>query len=53
MFKNASVPVFMSVPVILNYNKNENENKKKDYIDTTYIDSDLNIYTNLVNIKCF
>ena len=52
MCKNASVPVLMSVPVIINYNKNENENKKKkDYIDTTYIDSDLD--TNIVNIKCF
>ena len=46
MCKKASVSVLMRL-------YHENKMKiKKDHIDTTYIDSDLDMNTNMLNIQC-
>ena len=46
MCKKASVSVLMRL-------YHENKMKiKKDHIDTTYIDSDLDMNTNTLNIQC-
>ena len=37
---------------MINYNENENDNDKRDHINKTYRDQDVDIETNIENIVC-
>ena len=37
---------------MLNFNENENDNVKRDHINKTYIDQNVDAETNIENIAC-